>query len=1371
MIKKYLLITLAAFLLAACGGSDDKPLFPETDGSLGGSTDRGGGTDSGSDTDGDTDVDGAEESVLVKLGAHSGVDFKEGVIQASLFNFPETAEIDLKASIVNPANGNAFSKEEFGVAFSSTCSAAVKGGKASDSFTPAEIKSVKNGRIETKYNASSCAATGTTEDQLTVTIYKLNGAEINYNLPVATALVNIQIDKPSAEAEIKLGSYTGADFKEGVIDASATLISYTDSTVLKASVVNPVNNNGYSSNSFGAVFASTCSGKASDSFTPAEEIVNNGQIETTYQASGCASDTVTEDKVELTIYKLNSNGTIDRTSPLASATVDIKFDTPSAEAKIQLGASSLNTFKEGVIAASEYYVSRTSVVDLNASIVNPEFGNNYSNKEFGTAFTSSCSTDAGSSFTNPGSIVSNGQISTQYMASGCPSDEDVFTLTIYNLNGTEINYTAPVATATVTIYIENPSLEDEFKDNVATLGVNPSVITAGATSTITAFEKANDGGLSQQNYQTEITSTCGASAQFTTSPATINDGTYTAVFDSGTCAGKQTITLTLKDSVGEMIGTAQGDIEILDAQLEALAVSAPMATLAIGETTQITSNIVDSNGQVVTNANYMVRYTSSCTSGSFSSNETVVKGGVAAQYKARFCAGGTDTVTFTLFPLNDEGEVLEELELDAKTIDVSITDPEIGYLSSGVFTPGIKGKSNIKARESVELSAIVAGTEVGGVKRRITSTDFYAELISSCGADFERESELTQKGVFTMLYNPNDCRVEDTVTVNLYDIDDKNEAIYTDLVATTTFTIAIENPHIGYIDGTDFKSGEITPVPAQLSAGGTVNLEAIIADGNDVTAAKLTDSRYAVSFTSKCAEDQPVKAGFSHEQKIIRDGNVTVQYTAMGCLGQDDVTFKLYSVDSEGNVDSQNVLHEAVVSIDIAEQELSNIAYLSDGVDQLLAIKGIANNNLPNSSKLAFKVTDKNGDPIPNKTVEFELSKTSGGVALTWDEATTNDEGVVETTINSGTAHAVVSVKASIYKDGDNTNITPGNILSTYSLPFTITTGLPQQYGFEISADVFNPPAYNVNGSIVNVSVIAYDMWGNPVPDGTAVNFIAESGAIEPSCTTVGGNCSVKWQSGGQRPGQTDLEYNFKNEIDPLTGESLKGMTTILAYTEGEAGFNDSNANGQYDDLESTKYFPEAFLNSDWSLDGNNEHAWNDHEFVDYNNDETYTAAPTTYQGAVCSDSAKGAGHCESLMHVRSQIRIMQSMKDSIAMRIFENCGADYMGCTEVSAHTLDPAGGLFWVVLQDGNGNMPASGASLSVEPNGYKILGTPGNVSNSIGELGVSLFSPLNPYTWDLPPYGQLYEVQYVPEADPKDITLTAQSGEAKRSALFTQ
>src|SRR5690554_7369740 len=149
---------------------------------------------------------------------------------------------------------------------------------------------------------------------------------------------------------------------------------------------------------------------------------------------------------------------------------------------------------------------------------------------------------------------------------------------------------------------------------------------------------------SKQTYQTSIASTC-AAAIITPDTANnpsgnITNGYYKAEFDAQTCTGIQTITLTLNDSSGAKIGTAQGQVEILDAQLEALAVSAPMATLAIGESTQVTSKIVDSNGQVVTNANYMVRYTSSCSSGSFSSNGTVVKGGVAAQYNARFCEIG-----------------------------------------------------------------------------------------------------------------------------------------------------------------------------------------------------------------------------------------------------------------------------------------------------------------------------------------------------------------------------------------------------------------------------------------------------------------------------------------------------------------------------------------------------------------------------------------------------------------------------------------------------------------------------------------------------------------------------------------------------------
>src|SRR5690606_41908472 len=71
-------------------------------------------------------------------------------------------------------------------------------------------------------------------------------------------------------------------------------------------------------------------------------------------------------------------------------------------------------------------------------------------------------------------------------------------------------------------------------------------------------------------------------------------------------------------------------------------------------------------------------------------------------------------------------------------------------------------------------------------------------------------------------------------------------------------------------------------------------------------------------------------------------------------------------------------------------------------------------------------------------------------------------------------------------------------------------------------------------------SVIAYDYAGNAAPDGTAINFVAESGFIEPaSCTTVGGTCSVNWQSGGLRPGVSTLSSDLlrSNEVEAVGGD------------------------------------------------------------------------------------------------------------------------------------------------------------------------------------------------------------------------------------------
>jgi hypothetical protein len=76
--------------------------------------------------------------------------------------------------------------------------------------------------------------------------------------------------------------------------------------------------------------------------------------------------------------------------------------------------------------------------------------------------------------------------------------------------------------------------------------------------------------------------------------------------------------------------------------------------------------------------------------------------------------------------------------------------------------------------------------------------------------------------------------------------------------------------------------------------------------------------------------------------------------------------------------------------------------------------------------------------------------------------------------------------------------------------------------------------------------VIASDRLGNPVPDGTAINFITEGAQITPaSCTTTKGTCSVNFTSAASRP--------------------ANGRVTILAYAIGEKSFVDANSNNRYD--------------------------------------------------------------------------------------------------------------------------------------------------------------------------------------------------------------
>lgn len=115
-----------------------------------------------------------------------------------------------------------------------------------------------------------------------------------------------------------------------------------------------------------------------------------------------------------------------------------------------------------------------------------------------------------------------------------------------------------------------------------------------------------------------------------------------------------------------------------------------------------------------------------------------------------------------------------------------------------------------------------------------------------------------------------------------------------------------------------------------------------------------------------------------------------------------------------------------------------------------------------------------------------------------------------------------------------------------------VSTGVPSQKSISISAEKYALD-WSQDGAQTTVSVRVTDTAGNPVPEGTVVQFSTEGGQIQKSCqltgVTVNGStisqCSVTFSTQNRRPAD--------------------GYVSILAWLEGEEAYVDLNGNGRYD--------------------------------------------------------------------------------------------------------------------------------------------------------------------------------------------------------------
>ncbi len=443
--------------------------------------------------------------------------------------------------------------------------------------------------------------------------------------------------------------------------------------------------------------------------------------------------------------------------------------------------------------------------------------------------------------------------------------------------------------------------------------------------------------------------------------------------------------------------------------------------------------------------------------------------------------------------------------------------------------------------------------------------------------------------------------------------------------------------------GQPFVEGTIDLSLTQISAGSTSTVSVSLVDDTGALYNEVVD----VNFSSVCADAVPPSAEID-AVITTSSGQAAATYLAKGCVGDDVISVN--AIVNNTNLSATGVLNVLAANI-------GSIEFVSATPDAI-GIVGTGAVGGAESSTVVFRVLDTNGNPVNNQAIDFSLSTETGGINLIPVSATTNAEGLVQTVVNSGTVATSIRVIANVV-DSDP-------MISSQSSVLVVSTGIPDQDSFSLSADIVNPEAWDIDGTEVQITARLADAFNNPVPDGTAVSFATEGGAIEPSCVTVSGVCSVTWTSQFPRPEGHILgdvnNLNHPPETTNTMGQSFGGRVSIVATAIGEESFPDSNGNGRFDEQEITGFLgndvsgkpfdlKEAF--ADYNEDGffnpgenhpNEQSGGELEEYLDFNNDGQFTSADNQYNGVLCAvEQHSGCSIEQQSINVRGQLVLVMS--------------------------------------------------------------------------------------------------------------------------------
>ncbi len=296
-----------------------------------------------------------------------------------------------------------------------------------------------------------------------------------------------------------------------------------------------------------------------------------------------------------------------------------------------------------------------------------------------------------------------------------------------------------------------------------------------------------------------------------------------------------------------------------------------------------------------------------------------------------------------------------------------------------------------------------------------------------------------------------------------------------------------------------------------------------------------------INFAANCGQIQPVTVSTNAA------GLATVSFTAtdarnvlpssLGCSGR--------TVEISASAVGADPVRK---SLTVSSAPATNLAFVVPVDPSLLRIY-LEGSGGPTQTAIQFVLSNAVGEAIPSQDVLLTLKSTNPGTpkatfgvkgSTSPITLTTDSNGKVSVPVFAGTLPTSVLVNAALV----------GNpAIQTNSSILAVASGRPTQSSLSLSRGKSAIRGFNFDGEETTVTLSMADRQGNPVPDGTAVNFTSESGVmIPPICTTgaVAGDsrCTVVFRSQGSRP--------------------LDGRVSILAYTAGEENFVDSVGDNIY---------------------------------------------------------------------------------------------------------------------------------------------------------------------------------------------------------------